>query len=57
MQLFLVYFPAYKDASPDYLFGIYEAEDLALKAIEESNYSNEDKRLFYIDIAFLNSRI
>ena len=57
MQLYLVYYPSFRDGAADELWGIYDSRELALKAIDESWYSKEDKKNFYIDVAKLNTRI
>lgn len=56
MQLYLIYYPSFRDAAADDLLGIYETEELALKAINESWYSETDKKNIYIVTHVLNTR-
>ena len=57
MELYLIYYPSFRDGAADELWGIYDSRDLALKAIDESRFSKEEKNKYYFEVANLNTGI
>ena len=54
-KIYLVYVETFKDACPDDLLGVFESRELAQEAINNSYYSDYDKRtLLYIDEKRIN---
>ena len=57
MKVYLLTFPSFKDGAPDEIIGVYDNEDKARKAIAESLFNDEDKRLCDVYPVNMNERI